>query len=46
MKPCRAPYVLWLIITIAGGTALLSGCGQFGDLYMPEPEPEKQQQDS
>jgi len=54
MKPCWAQYLLWIIITLAGVGAMLSGCGQDGPLYLPdeaapqpapqpEPQPEPQQ---
>jgi predicted small lipoprotein YifL len=36
MKLCWAQYILWLVITLAGGGTLLSGCGQSGDLYLPD----------
>ncbi len=36
MKPCRLSYLLWLIISIAGVSAMLSSCGQKGDLYLPD----------
>lgn len=38
MKPCWAQYLLWLLITVAGAGAMLTGCGQSGDLYLPEDE--------
>ena len=44
MKPCWAQYLLWLAITLAGAGAMLSACGQSGDLYLPdEPEPREQE---
>jgi hypothetical protein len=43
MKLCWPNYVFWLIITFAGGSAMLSACGQKGDLYLPD-EPESQEQ--
>jgi predicted small lipoprotein YifL len=36
MKPCWASYLLWLVIGVAGVGAMLSSCGQKGDLYLPE----------
>ena len=36
MKPCWAQYLLWMIITLAGVGAMLSGCGQDGPLFLPE----------
>ena len=38
MKPCWAQYLLWLIIALASTTAMLSGCGQDGNLYLPDKE--------
>ena len=35
MKICWANYLLWLIIGVAGIGAMLSSCGQKGDLYLP-----------
>lgn len=35
MKPCWASYLLWLVIGVAGIGAMLSSCGQKGDLYLP-----------
>jgi predicted small lipoprotein YifL len=45
MKPCWARYVLWLIVALAGSTAMLSACGQKGDLYLPEEQHDKEPQD-
>jgi len=45
MKPCWAQYLLWLCITLAGAAAMLSGCGQKGDLYLPDESDPRQQQD-
>ena len=36
MKPCWAQYLLWLLIAVAGTAAMLTGCGQSGDLYLPD----------
>ena len=36
MKPCWASYLLWLVIAVAGAGAMLSSCGQKGDLYLPD----------
>lgn len=46
MKPCWAQYVLWFVIAVLGTGAMLSGCGQKGDLYLPEHPPKKQQRAS
>ena len=44
MKPCWAHYLLWLTITLSGvTTAILSGCGQDGNLYFPDKEEPKDQ---
>jgi predicted small lipoprotein YifL len=45
MQPCWAQYLLWLIITLAGITAILSGCGQDGNLYHPDKEQSQDQDD-
>jgi predicted small lipoprotein YifL len=45
MKPCWAQYLLWLTIALAGATAILSGCGQDGNLYLPEKDPSQDQDD-
>ncbi len=47
MKPCWAQYLLWLTLTLAGVSTMLSGCGQDGALYLPddtEPQEEKDKQ--
>jgi len=36
MKPCWTQYLLWLAMVLAGASATLGGCGQKGDLYLPE----------
>ncbi|WP_455234960.1 LPS translocon maturation chaperone LptM [Thiogranum longum] len=44
MKPCWAQYLLWITIALAGAGSILSGCGQKGDLYLPEETaPDKQE---
>ncbi|MBT8112840.1 MAG: lipoprotein [Gammaproteobacteria bacterium] len=36
------PYFLaFLLVILLGSILLLSACGQTGDLYLPENEPEK-----
>lgn len=35
MKPCWAQYVLWILVSVAGTSAMLSSCGQTGPLYLP-----------
>ena len=36
MKGCWAQYLLWLVIAVLGVGAMLTGCGQKGDLYLPD----------
>ncbi|MCB1865116.1 MAG: lipoprotein [Chromatiales bacterium] len=36
MPRCWAERLLWLVLAIAGTGAMLGGCGQKGDLYLPE----------
>ncbi len=44
MRPCWAQYLLCLCVALAGAAAVLTACGQKGDLYLPdEPEPREQQ---
>jgi len=43
MKICWANYLLWFVIAVLGGISLLSGCGQKGDLYLPEDEKKKEE---
>ena len=45
MRPCWAQYLLWLIITLAGVSAMLSGCGQDGALYLPDDTESQQEKD-
>jgi len=40
-----AQYLLWLYILLAGASAMLGGCGQKGDLYLPEEVETGQQQE-
>jgi predicted small lipoprotein YifL len=42
MKHCWAQYLLWTTLVFAGCGALLSACGQKGDLYHPD-ETEQQE---
>ena len=44
MKTCWATYLLWFVIAIFGAGTLLSGCGQKGDLYLPD-DSEKQKKE-
>lgn len=46
VKPCWAQYLLWFVIAVLGTGAMLSGCGQKGDLYLPDQPPKKQQRSS
>jgi predicted small lipoprotein YifL len=43
MPTCWARYLLWLAIAVLGTGAVLSGCGQKGDLYLPDPDRERQE---
>ncbi|MFQ5642806.1 MAG: lipoprotein [Thiogranum sp.] len=45
MKPCWAQYLLWMIITLAGVGAMLSGCGQAGPLYLPDDAGSQEEKD-
>jgi len=36
MKHCWATYLLWLTIAVLGLGGALTGCGQKGDLYLPD----------
>jgi predicted small lipoprotein YifL len=42
---CWAQYLLWLVIAVLGVGAAVSGCGQKGDLYLPEPPAQEQAQE-
>ena len=44
MKICWANYLLWFVIAVLAGISLLSGCGQKGDLYLPEDEKKKEKE--
>ncbi len=39
--PRRPYYLLCLIIALLGAGSLLGGCGQKGDLYLPDPGTEQ-----
>jgi predicted small lipoprotein YifL len=45
MKPCWAQYLLWLTLTLAGVSAMLSGCGQDGPLYLPDDTESQEEKD-
>ncbi|MDE2090083.1 MAG: lipoprotein [Gammaproteobacteria bacterium] len=36
--------ILWIVLALFGLGGLLSGCGQKGDLYLPQKNPPQQQQ--
>lgn len=36
MLTFRAKFTLWLLLAVCAGSALLSGCGQRGPLYLPD----------
>ncbi|HHH43100.1 MAG TPA: hypothetical protein ENK49_03100 [Gammaproteobacteria bacterium] len=36
MTICRVQYLLWITIALAAVSAMLSGCGQDGPLYLPD----------
>ncbi len=38
MRICWAQYVLWAVIALLGVSAMLSGCGAKGPLYLPGDE--------
>jgi len=46
MKTCWAQYLLWGVIAALGLLSILAtaGCGQKGDLYLPDREPPAQSQ--
>ena len=46
MRPCWAQYLLWLTIVLAGATAVLSGCGQSGNLDLPDKDQSQNQDDT
>jgi predicted small lipoprotein YifL len=46
MRNGWAGYFLWLLVALAGSSALLSGCGQKGDLYLPDREADEEKQAS
>lgn len=41
----RQRYILCILIALLGLSNLLTGCGQKGPLYLPEPETETEQQE-
>jgi predicted small lipoprotein YifL len=45
MQLCWAKYLLWLVISLAGAAAMLSGCGQDGNLYLPDEQQPKDPDD-
>ncbi len=45
MKLCWPQYLLWLIISLASATAMLAGCGQDGNLYLPDKDAPADQDD-
>ncbi|GEM_PF-6608939 len=36
MTICRVQYLLWITVTLAAVSSMLSGCGQDGALYLPD----------
>jgi predicted small lipoprotein YifL len=44
MKTCPLPHLLWLIMALAGSSAILCGCGQDGNLYLPEKDQSQEQE--
>ncbi len=46
MKFCWAQYLLWGVIATLGILSILAnaGCGQKGDLYLPDQRPPAQEQ--
>lgn len=42
MKNRLFHHFLWLVLAIAGTAVGLAGCGQKGDLYLPEKPPQQQ----
>jgi predicted small lipoprotein YifL len=45
MKNRLFHHFLWLVLAIAGTAVGLAGCGQKGDLYLPEKPPQQQPND-
>jgi len=43
MRNRLTPRLLWLLLAIVTGSAVLAGCGQRGPLYLPE---ETEEQDN
>ncbi|MBD3671435.1 MAG: lipoprotein [Gammaproteobacteria bacterium] len=39
MKICWAQYLQWAVFAILALVILLSGCGQKGELYLPDAKP-------
>ena len=44
MKSCPLPHLLWLIMALAGSSAILCGCGQDGNLYLPDKDQSQEQE--
>ena len=42
----RATFTLWLLLAVCAGSALLSGCGQKGPLYLPDDTEQMQKKKS
>ncbi len=45
MQPHLAPKYCCAFAILLGGAGLLSACGQYGDLYLPEKQPPSQTTD-
>jgi predicted small lipoprotein YifL len=43
MKTRPLPHLLWPIMALAGTSAILCGCGQDGNLYLPDKEQSQEQ---
>ena len=41
---CWPGYLLWSLIAVLGMGNMLTACGQSGDLYLPDRQEKKQQQ--
>jgi predicted small lipoprotein YifL len=37
----RTRHILWIMIIMLGAGSLLSACGQKGDLYRPDQDPQQ-----
>ena len=42
----RTLYALFLVLPLLGTTSLLSGCGQKGPLYLPDPAEQAQEEEA